>query len=294
VNWLCHFTLKIRVHFFLTAVLILSFSSECIWYGRLILYSQTGESSLAAQIFNQLFTSVYRLILFLTVLATATGWYIVRTDLPLRSLGFGALGAIIYVFTDAILANLELAWGQFVLLIIGLIGLILYTHHVYRALRIAANYVVAYLIVIQESGIAPMTTPVFRKYMRLRRYFLIVSIYCAALAVAVFFGLYLDSILWLPRVLDSIVDLYIAIALAWIFHFRTEQEETYINITDDAGEGTTSMISPAEFSPEYIERIGGADGLTGEGTPYESGMELPPRPRILEGVPAQEQEPQTL
>jgi hypothetical protein len=152
--------------------------------------------------------------------------------------------------------------------------------------------VVAHLLVIQEAGIAPMTTPVFRKYVWLRRYFFIVTVYCAALVAALVLGLYLSGVLWLPRVLDSAADLYIAVALAWVFHFRRETEETYVNIADDDGDGTNSIISPAEFSAEYIERIGGADGLVAEGRTYEDGMELPRRPKILAGGPREKGPPE--
>jgi hypothetical protein len=111
----------------------------------------------------------------------------------------------------------------------GILGFGVYGYCLHRAVHSAANSMIAHLIVIQESGISPMTTPVFWKYPMLRRYFYIVIISCISLIVVVILGLFINTVLWLPRLFDSIVDGYIGIVLAWMAHFRKEKEGDYDN-----------------------------------------------------------------
>jgi hypothetical protein len=58
------------------------------------------------------FASLYRA----AVLATATGWCIVRTDLSRVLFALGCVTVVCFVVLEALVASIELAWAQAIFL----------------------------------------------------------------------------------------------------------------------------------------------------------------------------------
>jgi hypothetical protein len=274
INWATHFTLEIKIHYLLTSVFVFSLACQSLWYGILRAMSLTGEMYDDASLAYSIVAYVYQAALFVTLLFGASGWYIARTDLPIKKLWLGLVGIVLYIVGNALLTYVSLSFAVFLVYVISVFGIGLYVMCVFLAIRSAANYILAHLFVIQARGIAPMTTPIYKKYEMVARFLRHVTVYCVLLLAVMIMGVWLAQFWWAMKLIDLVVDMYIQIVLVWLFSLRKERRSNYMPIEGD-GEGDSSV-----FTLEDLQ----SGGLEEDGQPYEEGMALPPPPRIADAA----------
>jgi hypothetical protein len=217
-----------------------------------------------------------------TILLAATGWYIVRTEITFVRLLPGLASIALYIVSDVLSATVSLNWIDIVIVLLGIGALAMYIRCVTKAIHASAMEVIAHLVVIQESGIAPKTTPIYKKYRMFTVYSRMLIAYCCSLVIALLLGMFLSELLWPPQFLNLLIDLGMCIGMAWLFSFREEKLQNYVQIHDQVY-GETSMITPSTISRTNLDEIDLEEIEQSEGgKPYESGMQLPPPPRFIE------------
>jgi hypothetical protein len=275
VNWVVYFTLKIKVHYLLTLVFILSVVAQSVWFGQLHRLQKTGISSTQREMPFMIVNAVYRAALLITILLLGSGWYIVRKDLPCEYVVPGGLATIVYVSLGVVSGYLLSGWTRIVVAMIGVGILAAYVRCVSLAMRSSSAYIVAHMLVIQQSGIAPKTTPVYEKYLMMRRALAVIVVFCILFVVSTLLDLLLNNFVWPPMFIESLVSLGITSALAWMMSLRKERRKNYYLLDESEG-GDAPEIALQELenmNPESSE-------LSQGGRPYEDGMTLPRAPRI--------------
>jgi hypothetical protein len=283
VNWALNFTVKFKIHFLLTLLFALLVISQAVWYCDLRLSARDGRTDRATKTVDLALNSLYRATLFITILLGASGWYIVRKDLPAATVVLGIITVAGYIVCHMFRNYVHGTVLRITVAIVGVVFLAGWIKCVSNAIKSASVYVVAHLLVIQKSGIAPRTTPIYQKFVMLKQYFRFVIVYCILLVFTVFFEIFLAAWLWPPRLMASVVDSYICIAMAWLMSIRKERRRNYIQLDDDEENGENSLVA-SEMVRSEVEKIGAEKELSTDGRPYEEGMALPPAPRLVESL----------
>jgi hypothetical protein len=131
------------------------------------------------------------------------------------------------------------------------------------------------MIVIRKSGIAPMTTPVYRKYVAMQQSLKIIVIFCVLLLLSLMLSIFLQNFVWPPMCVEGIVVVVICAILAWMMSLRKERNKNYYLLDEDGDEEVMELTSHEveNVNPESEE-------MTRGGTTWEDGMTLPRPPRI--------------
>jgi hypothetical protein len=225
--------------------------------------------------------SLYVAALLVAILLLAYGWYIVRTDLPWKELVPGVLAAIVYVVFDIASKYLLTGWVQLAAAVPAIAVLAGYIKCIRRAVNSASSFIVAHMLVIQKSGIAPKTTPVYGKHLMMKRSLKAMVVFCVLLMVSLLGGVFLRSSVWPPMFIEGLVSATICAALAWMMSLKKEKIRNYYLLEDEDAEVSMFSLHEVEnVNPESPE-------LEAGGRPYEDGMALPRAPRIK--IPAPEQ-----
>jgi hypothetical protein len=283
VNWFCNFTLKIKIHYLLTTVFLLAVLSQSIWLAHLWNLKRSGLSPNSATVPYAIFSSLSRIVLFVTILLVAFGWYIARKDLDPHELVPGILASAVYTGLDVTSRYVGIGWIEVMTVIVGIVVLVGYINCIRRAIRSASSFIVAHMLVIQKSGIAPKTTPVYQKYLAMQKSFKIVVVFCVLLVLSLLGSLIFKRFIWPPMLVESIVNLIICAVLAWMMGLRKKKNRNYYLLEEDE-EGEVS-----EFVLHDIENVNpDSSQLAIGGRTYEEGMQLPRPPRIRGAVPESE------
>jgi hypothetical protein len=236
---------------------------------------KTGISALSATIPYIIFSSLFRVGLLLAILVLAYGWYIVRRDLPGVQLIPGALAAVCYAAFDGASKYVFTGWMEVIGGLLGIAVLGGYLRCVQGAVRSSSEFIVAHMLIIQKSGIAPKTTPVYQKYLMLRRSFKIIAAFCVLLLLSLIAGIALKTYVWPPMCAAGIAEFIVCAALAWMMSLRRERNKNYYLLEEDA-DGDVQEVARNELEnidPELAD-------LERGGRVYEDGMALPRPPRI--------------
>jgi hypothetical protein len=283
VNWFTHFTLKIKIHFCLTAVYVLAVAWQALFYGIIMHWNRNGTGGGALRIVYVTASSLYNICLFTVLFLAARGWYIVRTDIKWKNFfaGVGCIGA--YVVAGALVSEVTLGFWALLIIALGIAGLSGYIYLVTHAVRSSSAYVLAHMLVIEGQGIDPKSTPIFRKFQMLQLFFKLITVYCVLTILAIFANMFL-KLLWLGPFLYFIVDLYMCCGLAWLLSLRKDLVANYMML--DGDEADNGVLPITEFGEEEIERMTiNMEEFSRGGRQYEYGMRLPPPPIIREGGP---------
>jgi hypothetical protein len=137
---------------------------------------------------------------------------------------------------------------------------------------------------IEESGISPQTTPIFRKYVLLSRYSKLMFVYFLLVVVSMIINLFMVWAVWPPQFSETLVDYFICVALAWLLMFR--EEAPCANVDSAADISAARRMGPMEVPVE--ELAPGSEELPEEAN--DRGVR--PIPTLIHAVRAEERDEQ--
>jgi hypothetical protein len=280
INWFTHFTVRIKAIFFVTASLLLTLIAQILWYIELRGRDKSDNLSLWFTVPQIAVAVVFRLLLLSTILLAAHGWYIVTSTVSFGKIVPGLFGILIYAFAHE-LFSLTTGWIEFLMVLGAVVGLAIFTQAVVMATKGTLMRILGHLLAIEENGIMPRTTPIYKRYVRLRLFARLLLVYCVIVVFELVVSLFSERELWPPHLLVLIVDFASCSTLAWVFCLRADRAGTFIEMDDELA-GQCISVAPDMEMDEIEARW--ENGTPAEGQrAYEPGMELPAAPVYGDG-----------
>lgn len=284
VNWFTHFTLDIKIHYFLTTCFGLAVILRGLYYGYLLDLKKVGFLSDSINYSYGVFDSINTLFLLITLILAARGWYIISKKIEGKPLIAPIIFSAAYVILSALLNFLSLGFYDFLIAIGALVCLGFYIFYLTRYVNESLFKITAHIVVIKNQGIDPKTTPVYQKYKMFKLYFRALIVYCICIMVQLFTEVFSGNLLWLPRLLSDLSSLILLCFLFYIFMIRQKRNNGYLIFEEDG--------DPEEFSQNDIQSFQ-VDGVEqAAGNEWDENTPLPPVPIIVKN-PNEQQPSQT-
>lgn len=284
INWFMHLTLKIKIHFLITAAFATGSISQCIVYLSLLISDAEGATPGGLSVMGYLISLLYNAALFGFLLLAVNGWYIVKQKLDMKKMTAGWAYMICYLISLLISGISSSLFGLF-MSFVGIMCLFGYLWTLLRDIKETIRSVLAHLVVIRENGIDPKTTPIYRKHQLMQLLNKVIIGYICLKVVYLMFMLYSGEITYYSYLIDGLIDSLLWCFMAWIFHLRKDYAVNYLVIDETADEnGVTPTYSPAEYQLEDLENMTLESPELEGGHEYVYGTPLPPQPMVMNSV----------
>jgi hypothetical protein len=271
VNWVQHIRICVPIHHFHTAILVAALITPILRLQELIALD-SNDSIATLSPLREVMEIIEDSLLFSTLLLTAKGWCIVRDSLRkleiVRSVFFSLA---LVTFTILLTSELHYGWRAYVSVALALISFIAFVVELMMSINRASLHIVAHLLVIANAGIAPQTTPVFQKHRVYERFEACVVLFAVLFSVRLVYSLLFGLEFWVDELISDWTKVGIYGSLAFLLRLRGSESGDYTSI------GDASLHVPLTD----LTNVGSGD-LQRDGVIWEEGMDLPPRPVIVE------------
>lgn len=271
INWILHCQIKIHIHYFFTCMLFFITMSTCSHYALYYVMGQT-ENYKGVQIFDLVIQAITMIVELLTFLLAAKGWCIISDTIKISEIVTGIIASVITVASDFIFQNIERGWWEYILIIAEMVGLVTYVILLFKAINKSSLLIRAHMLVIQNSGIDPQTTPILDKEILYNRFQYILITYLILIIARILISSFANQILWFDTACRHFSDAILGILVTIVFRLKGEEHDAYFRIID----GDVSEISLNDIE-QYHDNAQNT-------TPWEPGIPLPPPPNIVSTV----------
>lgn len=272
VNWFTHFTLEIKIHYFLTTCFTFAVIMRGLYYGYLLDLKKTGFISNGIYYSYYIIDGVNTLFLLITLIFAARGWYIITKKIDFKKLILPLIFSLLFVVFNLLLTFLSLGFYDFVIALVALICLGVYVFYLTRFINESLFKITAHILVIKNEGIDPKSTPVYQKYKMFKLYFKALIVYCVCVIIQLIVECFADDITWLNHLLSDISAIILACFLFYIFMLRQKRYNGYLIIE----EGDVEECSQNDIQNFQNEGVEGAEGVE-----WDINSPLPPAPVII-------------
>lgn len=273
INWFTHFTLEIKIHYFLTSCFVLAVVMRGLYYGYLEDMKRVGFISDAIYYSYYIIDSINTLFLLITLILAARGWYIISKKIEYKSLIVPIVFSTLYVILNALLIFLSLGFFDFLVAIGALVCLGFYIFYLTRFVNESLFKITAHILVIKNDGIDPKTTPVYQKYKMFKLFFRALIVYCFCIMISLVAEVFSGDLSWLPHLINDISHFILMCFLFYIFMIRQKRYNGYLIIEDD---GDVEECSQNDIQNFQVDNIEGA-----QGNEWDENTPLPPPPIIV-------------
>lgn len=240
------------IHFVIMSLPII-YIAYCAVYQAVLVWQNKSEETSKMEIVQNTVGFLYQAVLLATIMTASTGWKLLHVKVPLWRLVVGVVGSFVFSGLSLVQLFIDDFWFELMVLasqvavLAGLMTVML------RNIGDAARQAKAHLLVIQQSGIDPRTTPVYEKY-KLFQHFK----YAGAGVFALILGMnliltVLQDVFWIATLMDNVLQLMIIITLMVLFHpvsaptmnyFRQRNEEHDVETRQEV-----DMMELEDFDP---------------------------------------------
>ena len=269
VNWIRNFSFENKLHLLLTIAYVFTFIYYVMCCFNIVERHKSDEPSnmpMACRVMR-----VFQETILLTVMGLAAeGWYIIRPGIKWREVVISAFLAIAVCVPAAVIdyADMDLAAAMIVLVLFVVMGMLFYIN-LLRHVRRARKEVAAHLSVIQEQGINPKTTPIYKKYTMFRSLTVTVLAYFMLLFTRSVFMSVWAFPEWIGQLAYFVLLTAMMIIIGFFFKMKKETRGGYFMVGDEGGE-------PRVFNHEDIELM----DTNFSGQTWSEEMALPVQPII--------------
>ena len=269
VNWLCNFSMKNKLHLLLTIAYVFTFIYYIVCCCTIVQQHKSDEPSnlpLACRVLRVFQETILLLVMSLA----AEGWYIIRPDIKWREAVICAVLAVAVCVPAAVLdyADMSLVAAVFVLILFAVTGVLFYMN-LLRHVGRARKQVMAHLVVIQEQGINPKTTPIYQKYTMFKSLSVTVLGYFLLLFTRSIFMSVWTFPEWIAELTYYILLSALMIVVGTFFKMKKETREGYFMIGEEG--------EPRVFTGNDIETL---ELTSFDGQTWSQDMALPGQPVI--------------
>ena len=271
LNWFCNFGVQIYIHYIFTAQFIVSVLSNVTYFIYVMCLKTTDNVTVAAgfYVFFDLMRAITILIVFLLA---AKGWGIIVDTIKFKdlilSLVMSTLSAIFLLLVD--FPGLSITWNSIICLL-ALITLGIYIYQLTKAIEVSSLMITAHMMVIQNAGIDPTTTPVQKKQDMYTHFHYAFIAYLVLILIRLGVSLFSGTDYWINSFLAQLFDTIQLVLIGIIFRIRDKDNDGYTIIGDSNGE--EFVLSDIETARQDNENPNGIE--------WKPGMKLPSRPVIV-------------
>jgi hypothetical protein len=220
--------------------------------------------------------SLYHFALYSTLVVAANGWCLLNVTNTVADVASSVSGVAVYVIAVAIQEEVSLGNWELLVLLVEFMAIAWIIRTIAVNCTMALLHIKAHLLVIQQQGIAPSSTPIYQKMILYQKF-----LYCAILA---FVMLVLINVLsatvalafWAARLIDNIMQFLIVIIVMWLYRPRGKNIDQYMErdgMGDEERErGEVLLEDINDFTPTAQQ-----DGMR----EWEEGMDLPLEPLLV-------------
>lgn len=271
-NWIVHFSLNNRLHLLFTIAFILTFVYHIMCCVSISKRHKSDDSSPLYMSVN-VFRVIQETVLLAVMTFAAGGWYIIRPTIRVADIIIAVTVTSFVTVPAAIFDYARLSRMEELLVIfVMMIGCIFFHWNLIGYANRATKEVKAHLVVIQEQGINPESTPIYRKFALFQT--LIMTVCC-------YFGLYFTrsavmSIWFLPEWIPELTYLVFLSGLTcivgWCFRMKKNTTRGYFMVAGSENEIRVFSVNDIDS----MQLQSNADTQTD----WQEGMELPSQPVI--------------
>ena len=274
VNWFVFFTLDVKIHYFLTACYSTIVIFMGIYYGYYLNLKNKGTVSDAIYYSYYVFDCLHTAIFLFTLLLASTGWYITTKKIEWKFTIIPGIAIVVFVTLSTVLTIVYISSliVEFIIAIATIVCLCIFVYFVVKNVGNISFHIAAHMLVIQERGINPKTTPVYRKYKMFKVFLASLYVYLGFYIIDIVVQLFGYKIVWLPTLVNCLMYAIIYVLLFFVFMLRKNQNNGY-RIFDDGDVEELSQSDVQQLNLDSFENGQEWDGQT----------PLPPQPFIING-----------
>ena len=269
VNWVCNFSFENKLHLLLTIAFAITFIYYILCCVNILQQHKSDDPS-NMPLVCKVFRVLQETFLLAVMAMAAEGWYIIRPDIKWREAVICAVLAVAVCVPAAVLdyADMSLVAAVFVLILFAVTGVLFYMN-LLRHVGRARKQVMAHLVVIQEQGINPKTTPIYQKYTMFKSLSVTVLGYFLLLFTRSIFMSVWSFPEWIAELTYYILLSALMIVVGTFFKMKKETREGYFMIGEEG--------EPRVFTGNDIETL---ELTSFDGQTWSQDMALPGQPVI--------------
>ncbi|OHS93577.1 hypothetical protein TRFO_40168 [Tritrichomonas foetus] len=255
----------LRIHIFLIVSCVLYIMYLSFYYTSLI-HDENYDWKITLSVFKYLYHS----FLFITLLIASSGWCILHVPISWVRNIIGMIAVCVYWLPSLLMEFIDTTSSSRLLFLFSmmLLSLTALVFVIYGNMRDSQMHLNAHLYVIQQDGINPMSTPIFRKK------FIIVAI--VELPILSLLFIYLVQIItsytgadqWISDIVNFIVQLLIILSAMLIYRPQGKDIDQYIN-ADEGDESDRGQVRLEDLNQLQFDQDDGQEWTTDVKLPLE-------------------------
>ena len=273
INWFCNFSVQIYLHYCFTAYFGLAFLTF-LFYMIYIQVSKSSDNTTVVLAIYALF-DILKDVAFLTTTQFAFhGWCYIVDTIKVRDLlipiVLSTFLAVFLLLTESL--SMPFVW-ELIVMIITVALFVAYAVRIFRAQGKTRLIITAHMLVIQNAGINPKTTPLAKKLLMYEQYTYAFLGWIILVLVRLIVGQFAGDVLWLSAFFEQLTTILTLVAFGFIFRIRNKDNDGYTAI--GGGDGEEFVLSDIESARQNLTE------MEGTGQQWEPGMSLPAQPVIV-------------
>jgi hypothetical protein len=273
INWIKHKSLTIRLHYFMSATFFLSYIMYIFNYILLVRLNKCDDDG-GLKFISIVLVLLSRAILFSTLLLAAKGWCIIKDTVKFSEIALSLGYTFVFMALRLVVEFVYLGEFAIYVLLIAIVFIGLFIKEMTTSINTASLHVLAHLLVIQNEGIIPESTPIYLKHQMYQQFQYIVVIGCIMVVVKTSVEATVNTPEWVNNALDQITEMILLTCLGIIFRLRGSDEAGYTVV------GSKDRAAPIEVALDDLDTFKLGENKH-EGKQWEVGMELSPQPVIV-------------
>jgi hypothetical protein len=277
--WIVYITIKrakfLKIHVCFGIIVAAYIVYLAVLYVNLRQASST-DSSRAFPIYLAIVHVIYQFALYSTLIVASNGWCLLNVTNTVGGVASSAIGVAVYVIAVAIQSESSLGnWKVFVVLI-EFVAIAWMVRTIAMNCGQAVLHIKAHLLVIQQEGIVPSSTPIYKKMELYSAFMYFVSLAFMMLIVINVISASLPLAFWAFRLIDNVMQLGIVTVIMWLYRPRGKNIDQYMERDERTNEerqrGEVLLEDINDFTPTAQQ-----DGMR----EWEEGMDLPLEPLVI-------------
>jgi hypothetical protein len=263
-----------RMHIFIGLIVVfyllfLAFYEASLYYGQEV-HLPTVWTRLRIA-----FDSLYDALFFSVVVVASSGCFLLNVEIRWYSVVLAVGSVTMFVGSSFVQLHLDLALWEIVVIFVQFASLAWILWTIWQNTLSARRAIRAHLLVIQNDGIEPTSTPIYQKFMLYH-----IFLYVAGIAFVLFLALnvflaFVGADAWVVGMVGNIVQFLLIGALMFLFRPRGAEIDRFMvpdSATEGQERGEVALEDLDSFAPD-----GAGEGMR----QWETGMELPLQPVVV-------------
>jgi hypothetical protein len=263
---------------YICLVIIVTFHVLYLIFYEVTLYrGQATDRSTAWSVLLRVAHALYEMALYSTLVIASSGWCLLNVPNPPRSVLLDMAGVLLFVASAAIDSALSLGSWQILLIILEFAGIFWIVRTIVVHTRRAQLVIKAHLLLIQQQGIMPSTTPIYEKMALYEHFLFYVGVSFLGLLVLNVVLSSVDTAAWIIGVIENIMQLLILGGVMYIYRPRGRRIDPYMRrdgVEAEEAQRDEILLEDLESYDPKVQSSGMRE--------WEDGMALPLEPLVVQ------------